>query len=56
MPSSEEFAAGGYNDNDDDVVARTPAKNADNLDNLKQFVMELVDPKVSEILYHLMVK
>ena len=37
---------GGYNDNDDNVVARTPAKNAINLDNLKQSVMELVNPKV----------
>ena len=49
--NAEEFAAlGGYNDNDDNVVARTPAKNAINLDNLKQSVMELVNPKVSKIL------
>ena len=46
--NAEEFAAlGGYNDNDDNVVARTPAKNAINLENLKQSVMELVNPKVS---------
>lgn len=46
--NAEEFAAlGGYNDNDDNVVARTPAKNAINLDNLKQSVMELVNPKVN---------
>ena len=32
---------------EDNVVARTPAKNAINLDNLKQSVMELVNPKVS---------
>jgi len=45
--NAEEFAAlGGYNDNDDNVVARTPAKNAANLENLKQSVMELVAPKV----------
>ena len=45
--NAEEFAAlGGYNDNDDNVVARTPAKNAANLENLKQSVMELVSPKV----------
>ena len=45
--NAEEFAAlGGYNDNEDNVVARTPAKNAINLDNLKQSVMELVNPKV----------
>ena len=37
---------GGYNDNEDNVIARTPAKNAMNLDNLKQSVMELVNPKV----------
>ncbi|THH02477.1 hypothetical protein EW026_g398 [Hermanssonia centrifuga] len=44
--NAEEFAAmGGYNDNEDNVIARTPAKNAMNLDNLKQSVMELVNPK-----------
>lgn len=48
--NAEEFAAmGGYNDNEDNVVARTPAKNAMNLDNLKQSVMELVNPKVGRI-------
>ena len=46
--NAEEFAAmGGYNDNEDNVIARTPAKNAMNLDNLKQSVMELVNPKVN---------
>lgn len=45
--NAEEFAAlGGYADNEDNVVARTPAKNAVNLDNLKLSVMELVNPKV----------
>ena len=45
--NAEEFATlGGYMDNEDNVVARTPAKNAINLDNLKQSVMELVNPKV----------
>jgi predicted PilT family ATPase len=44
--NAEEFAAlGGYNDNEDNVVARTPAKNAVNLEYLKQSVMELVNPK-----------
>ncbi|KAH7883897.1 cytoplasmic protein [Phlebopus sp. FC_14] len=44
--NAEEFAAlGGYNDNEDNVVARTPSKNAVNLDNLKQSVMEIVNPK-----------
>lgn len=45
--NAEEFAAlGGYNDNEDNVVARTPSKNAINLDNLRQSVMEIVNPKV----------
>lgn len=49
--NAEEFAAmGGYNDNEDNVVARTPAKNAMNLENLKQSVMELVNPKVGLLL------
>ena len=48
--NAEEFAAlGGYADNEDNVVARTPAKNAMNLDNLKQSVMELVNPKVGTL-------
>ena len=48
--NAEEFAAmGGYNDNEDNVIARTPAKNAMNLENLKQSVMELVNPKVGRI-------
>ena len=52
--NAEEFAAmGGNNDNDDNVVARTPAKNAINLDNLKQSVMELVNPKVHLIRHFL---
>lgn len=45
--NAEEFAQlGGYLDNEDNVVARTPAKNAINLESLKQAVMELVNPKV----------
>ncbi len=48
--NAEEFAAlGGYLDNDDNVVARTPAKNAINLESLKQSVMEMVNPKVSHL-------
>ncbi|KAK4705799.1 hypothetical protein P7C70_g410, partial [Phenoliferia sp. Uapishka_3] len=44
--NAEEFAAlGGYTDNEDNVVARTPAKNGLNLEHLKQSVMELVSPK-----------
>ncbi|RUP12500.1 hypothetical protein BC936DRAFT_139809, partial [Jimgerdemannia flammicorona] len=48
--NAEEFAAlGGYYNNDDNVVARTPAKNALNLDNLKHAVMELVGAKDKDI-------
>ena len=44
--NAEEFASlGGYFDNEDNVVARTPAKNAINLEHLKQSVMEMVSPK-----------
>jgi hypothetical protein len=44
--NAEEFAAiGGYQDNDDNVIARTPAKNAINLESLKQSVMEMVATK-----------
>ncbi|KDQ13625.1 hypothetical protein BOTBODRAFT_111266 [Botryobasidium botryosum FD-172 SS1] len=42
--SSEELAT-ALLDNEDNVVARTPAKNALNLEHLKQSVMELVNPK-----------
>lgn len=41
--NAEEFASlGGYYDNDDNVVARTPMKNQVNLDNLRHAVMELI--------------
>lgn len=44
--NAEEFSSlGGYLDNEDNVIARTPAKNAINLENLKQSVMEMVNPK-----------
>lgn len=44
--NAEEFAAlGGYYDNDDNVVARTPMKNQINLDNLRHAVMELISSK-----------
>ncbi|KAH8917217.1 hypothetical protein BT69DRAFT_1339357 [Atractiella rhizophila] len=44
--NAEEFAnLGGYTNNEDNVVARTPAKNAVNLENLKIAVMEMVGPK-----------
>lgn len=45
--NAEEYAQlGGYTDNEDNVVARTPAKNAMALEQLKQSVMEMVNPKV----------
>jgi len=51
--NSEEFASlGGYFDNLDNVVARTPSKNAVNLDNLKHAVMEVVNPKDREFVNH----
>jgi hypothetical protein len=44
--NADEYALlGGYNENDDNVVARTPAKNSINLESLKQSVMELIGPK-----------
>lgn len=44
--NAEEFAAlGGYYDNEDNVVARTPMKNQVNLDNLRHAVMDLINPK-----------
>ncbi|KAG0182236.1 hypothetical protein DFQ29_005119 [Apophysomyces sp. BC1021] len=44
--NAEEFAAlGGYYDNEDNVVARTPTKNHINLDNLRHSVMELISPR-----------
>ncbi|KAI8881321.1 hypothetical protein K501DRAFT_334771 [Backusella circina FSU 941] len=44
--NTEEFAAlGGYYNNQDNVVARTPMKNQINLDNLRHAVMELVHVK-----------
>ncbi|KAF8523068.1 cytoplasmic protein [Hysterangium stoloniferum] len=50
--NAEEFAAlGGYADNEDNVVARTPAKNAMNLENLKQSVLELVNPKDKDYIH-----
>ncbi|KAF9899868.1 hypothetical protein EC991_008223 [Linnemannia zychae] len=50
--NAEEFAKlGGYYDNLDNVVARTPSKNAVNLDFLKQAVMELVSPKDKDFIY-----
>ncbi|KAI8363815.1 hypothetical protein EDC96DRAFT_212166 [Choanephora cucurbitarum] len=54
--NAEEFAAlGGYYDNDDNVVARTPMKNQVNLENLRHAVMDLINPKdrdcVEQVLY-----
>lgn len=44
--NAEEFAAlGGYHENEDNVIARTPAKNSVSLDQLKAAVMEIVIPK-----------
>lgn len=44
--NADEFASlGGYHDNADNVVARTPAKNKTALTRLKTAVMELVPPQ-----------
>ncbi|KAJ1558642.1 hypothetical protein HK096_008442, partial [Nowakowskiella sp. JEL0078] len=44
--NAEEFAAlGGYYENVDNVIARTPAKNSANLEQLKQSIFELVNFK-----------
>lgn len=40
-----EEALGGYTTNEDNVIARTPAKNAAALDHLKQNIVQLVNPK-----------
>src|SRR5258708_26170371 len=42
--AEEVGALGGDDGNDDNVVVRTPAKNTTKLDNLKQYLIELVDP------------
>ncbi|KAJ3126186.1 hypothetical protein HK098_007818 [Nowakowskiella sp. JEL0407] len=45
--NAEEFnALGGYYENDHNVIARTPAKNANNLEQLKQSIFELVNFKL----------
>jgi len=50
--NAEEHAQlGGYFENDDNVIARTPAKNRSNLESLKQNIMELVTPKVKYIFF-----
>ncbi|KAJ3255829.1 hypothetical protein HK104_007128, partial [Borealophlyctis nickersoniae] len=41
--ADEHAALGGYFENEDNVIARTPAKNAANLENLKASVMEMVN-------------
>jgi len=47
--NQEEYTQiGGYHENDDNVLARTPSKNAANLEHLRAAIMELVAPKVSK--------
>ncbi|KAI9021195.1 hypothetical protein DFJ74DRAFT_672201 [Hyaloraphidium curvatum] len=42
--NAEEFAElGGYFENEDNVIARTPAKNANNLESLKLVILDLVN-------------
>lgn len=48
----EEYAAiGGYQENEDNVVARTPAKNHFNLEVMRQAIVDMVNPKVSLLNY-----
>lgn len=43
--NAEEFKElGGYFENNDNVIARTPSKNSANLESLKQAILELVNP------------
>ena len=50
--NAEEFAQlGGYTDNEDNVIARTPFKNHMNLESLKLSVMELVNEKVGRFFF-----
>lgn len=49
---SEGVSALALGDAEDNVVARTPAKNAINLDNLKSAVLEMVNPKVCCLTSH----
>lgn len=47
--NAEEFAMlGGYHENEDNVIARTPAKNTTNLEHLKSAVMELIGARDEE--------
>ncbi|KAG9047268.1 hypothetical protein FS837_002629 [Tulasnella sp. UAMH 9824] len=48
---SEGVSALALGDAEDNVVARTPAKNAINLDNLKSAVLEMVNPKDKDYTY-----
>ncbi|KAJ3079842.1 hypothetical protein HK102_003473, partial [Quaeritorhiza haematococci] len=44
--NADEFSSlGGYFNNEDNVIARTPAKNAANLGQLKETIMELINAK-----------
>jgi hypothetical protein len=48
--SADEHAMlGGYDDNEDNVIARTPRKNTANLERLKKAIMDLVLVKVCQL-------
>ena len=51
--NAEEFKElGGYFENNDNVIARTPSKNSANLESLKQAILELVNPNKVVINYN----
>ena len=45
LNAEEHASMGGYAENEDNALARTPAKNRINLESLQQSVMEMVGPK-----------
>lgn len=45
--ADEHAVSGGYEENEDNVIARTPRKNGDKLERLKKAIMDLVLVKVS---------
>lgn len=50
--ADEHAAIGGYHEIEDNVVARTPAKNAQNLQELKVAIMEMVVPRDKNYIVH----
>ncbi|KAJ3270416.1 hypothetical protein HDU76_011168, partial [Blyttiomyces sp. JEL0837] len=54
--NAEEFASlGGYFENMDNVIARTPAKNAASLGQLKEAILELLNPNEQEVVHSMII-